>query len=57
MVFKVFPYGRVVQYAVFMVFPLPQTLVKALAKNQVKNLAKNLVKGVIRAFTLDLNDL
>ena len=39
---KVFSFGRVVLYTVFMVFPLPQTLVKTLAKNLVKNLAKNL---------------
>ena len=29
--------GRVVMYTVFMVFSLPQTLVKTLAKNLVKN--------------------
>ena len=36
---------RVVLYTVFMVFPLPKTLVKTLAKNLVKNLAKNLGAG------------
>ena len=29
-------------YTVFMVFPLPKTLVKTLVKNLVKDLAKNL---------------
>ena len=37
----VFPYGRVVVYIVFMVFPLPETLVETLAKNLIKNLTKN----------------
>ena len=40
--FKAFSLGRVVLYTVFMVFALPQTLVKTLAENLVKNLAKNL---------------
>ena len=42
-IFKGFSLGRVVLYTVFMVFPLPQTLVKTLAKNLLKNLAKHLV--------------
>ena len=45
---RVFSLGRVVLYTVFMVFPLPQTLVKTLAKNLVKNLAKNLVKHLAK---------
>ena len=36
-----FSLGRVVLYTVFMVFPLPQTLVKTLATNLLKNLLKN----------------
>ena len=39
---------RVVLYTVFMVFPLPQTLVKTLAKNLVKNLVKNLAKNLVK---------
>ena len=38
--------GRVVLYSMFMVFRLPQALVKTLAKNLVKNLAKNLVENL-----------
>ena len=41
---KTFSLGRVVLYTVFLVFPLPETLVKTLAKNLVKNLAPNLAK-------------
>ena len=33
--FEVFSLGRLVLYTVFMVFPLPQTLVKTLAKHLV----------------------
>ena len=40
-VFKVFALGRVVLSTVFMAFPLPQALVKNLAKTLVKNLAKH----------------
>ena len=39
-IFVFFSLGRVVLYTVFMVFPLPENLVKTLAKNLVKNLAK-----------------
>ena len=42
----VFPEGGVVLYTVFMVFYLPETLVKTVAKNLIKNLAKNLVKNL-----------
>ena len=45
-----FSLGRIEVYIVFMVFPLPKTLVKTLAKNLVKNLAKNLVKGLLMDF-------
>ena len=37
LILKIFSLGRVVLYTVFMVFPLPQTLVKNLAKNLVKH--------------------
>ena len=39
---KFFPHGQVVLCTVFMVFPLPQTLVKTLDKNLVKHLVKHL---------------
>ena len=42
LVFKVFSLGRVALYTVFMVFSLPQTLVRNLAKKLVKNLAQKL---------------
>ena len=42
--FKMISSSLVVLYNVFVVFSLPQALVKTLAKNLVKNLAKNLVK-------------
>ena len=45
-VFSCFSLGRVVLYTVFVVFPLPETLVKTLAKNLVKTLANNLVKNL-----------
>ena len=35
--------GRVVLYTEFMVFPLPETLIKNLTKHLVKNLTKNLI--------------
>ena len=41
-----FSLGRELLYTVFMVFSLPQTLVKTLAKNLVKNLTKNMVKNL-----------
>ena len=37
--FDMFSLGRVVLYTVFMVLPLPTTLVRTLAKNLIKNLA------------------
>ena len=46
-VFMFFSFGRVVLHIVFMVFPLPQTLVKTLAENLVKNLTKNLIKNLV----------
>ena len=42
-----FSLGRIVLYTVFVVFPLPTTPVKTLAKNLVKTLAKNLVKNLV----------
>ena len=44
----------VVLYTVFMVFSLPQNLVKTLAKNLVKNLAKNLVKNLAKNLVKNL---
>ena len=42
--FQVFSLVRVVLYSVFMVFSLPETLVKTLVKHLVKNLAKQKIK-------------
>ena len=53
LVFKMFSLGRVVLYTVFIVFPLPETLVKTLAKNLVKNLAENLSKNVLKLFLIN----
>ena len=52
-VFEVFSFVRVVLYTVSMVFPLPKTLVKTLAKNVVqkmwsKSIRKNNVFVYIR---------
>ena len=41
-----FPQGRVVLHSVSKVSPLPETLLKHLAKNLIKNLAKNLVRNL-----------
>ena len=48
LLFYFFSLGLVVLYTVFMVFPLPQTLVKTLAKNQVKNPGQK--SGLLKAF-------
>ena len=43
-VVNVFSLRRAVLYTAFMVFSLPETLVKTLARNLVKKLTKNLAK-------------
>ena len=55
--FNVFSLGRVVLYTVFMFFPLPQVLVKTLAKNLIKSLGKNLVKHLAKKLANNLYTL
>ena len=49
---NVFPYGPVVLYTLFMIFPLPETLVKNLVKNLAKissdELIENCPKNIIK---------
>ncbi len=52
-VFNVFSLDRVVLYTAFMVFPLPQTLVKTLAKHLVENMTQNLVKHIMGKHCLE----
>ena len=47
-VFCRFSLVRVVLYTVFVIFSLPQILVKTLAKNLIKHLAKHLIKHLVK---------